>query len=116
MDIKEQIAVMQGFADGKEVEFKAKDASCWRTPNRNTFKPVWNWHEYYYRIKPKPPIKEISWGIYAERDGRLFNEVFEIKSFAERQCKEWNTIAKCENAYRVVKLEISEIQEDATQS
>lgn len=114
MDIKEQIAVMQGFANGKEIEFRAPNEINDRWEKAET--PLWDWYNFEYRIKPEPPIKEISWGIYAERDGRLFNEVFLIKSFAERQCKEWNTIAKCENAYRVVKLEISEIQEDATQS
>lgn len=113
MEIKEQIAVMQGFADGKEVEFKAKDSSCWKTPNRNTFKPVWNWHEYYYRIKPEPPVKEIKWGIYSETNKTIYCELFLQKGFAEHQCKEWNAIAKCENTYRVVKLQLTEIQEDA---
>jgi len=116
VDIKEQIAVMQGFADGKEISYKLKDSSWWKTPNSRTFVPIWNWSDYDYRIKPAPPIKEIRWGIYAEKNERFYNEVFSVKSSAERLCKEWNTIAKCENAYRVVKLEISEIQEDATQS
>ena len=112
MDIKEQIAVMQGFADGKEVEFKEKDSSRWRTP---IYKLTWNWQGFDYRIKPEPPIKEIKWGIYLIKQQRLHHEIFADATIAKQQCKDWNVITRC-NAYRVVKLEISEIQEDPTQS
>ncbi len=48
MNIKDQIAVMQHFADGGEVEERYflqewRDSIC----------PVWNWTGYEYRIKPK---------------------------------------------------------------
>lgn len=113
MDIKEQIAVMQGFADGKEIQYELKDSPRWHTPISKSFAPVWNWQENDYRIKPEPPVKEIKWGIYSETNKTIYCELFLQKGYAERQCKEWNAIAKCENAYRVVKLQLTEIQEDA---
>ena len=68
MDIKEQIAVMQGYADGKEVELKEKGSSHWRTPK---FGLVWNWFQFDYRIKPEPPIKITLWGIVSKKHGVL---------------------------------------------
>lgn len=111
MDIKEQIAVMQGFADGKQIECRVNDSIVWRI----TETPSWSWFQYEYRIKPEPPIKEIRWGIYLIKQQRLHHEIFADATIAKQQCKDWNVITRC-NAYRVVKLEISEIQEDATQS
>lgn len=104
MDIKEQIAVMQGFADGKEVEFKAKDSSCWKTPNRNTFKPVWNWHEYYYRIKPEPPIQVELWGIVNEK-GKV------LQMYQNKQ----DAVNMCSSSFkqRVIKFICNEVPENA---
>lgn len=53
MTLKEQIAVMQGFADGKKVEFRRNDSfstSAWTLNNE----PVWNWGDYNYRLAPDP--------------------------------------------------------------
>lgn len=114
MDIKEQIAVMQGFANGKEIEFRAPNEINDRWEKAET--PLWDWYNFEYRIKPEPPVQAVKWGIYSEKNKAIYGELFLLKHYAERQCKEWNAIAKCENAYRVVKLQLTEIQEDATQS
>jgi len=104
VDIKEQIAVMQGFADGKEVEFKLKSSSCWNTSNRGPFTPVWNWHECEYRIKPEPPIQVEFWGIVSIKENKLI-QAYRTKSDALGMCN------KTRN--RVIKLLCTEVPENA---
>ena len=41
------IKVMQGFVDGKEVQYKLPDSKWPPTDN-----PAWNWFSNEYRIKP----------------------------------------------------------------
>lgn len=53
MEIKEQIAVMQAFAEGKEIESKYTAANDWK-PNSA---PSWNWRDFDYRIKPEPKLR-----------------------------------------------------------
>jgi len=50
--IQEQIAVMQAFADGKEIEFRSNvDDEYWY----DTKEPAWNWCAFTYRVAvPKP--------------------------------------------------------------
>ena len=49
MTIKEQIAVMQAFADGKEVEeLDLRLNGCKWVPTKV---PSWNWDHYNYRVK-----------------------------------------------------------------
>ena len=48
MNIHEQIAIMQAFADGKEIECHLKHANTDWTPIKN---PNWNWAGCDYRIK-----------------------------------------------------------------
>ena len=67
MDIKEQIAVMQGFADGKQIECRTNGSIVWRINEI----PFWNWFQYEYRIKPEPPIKITLWGIVSKKHGVL---------------------------------------------
>lgn len=50
MKIKEQIAVMQAFADGKEIEVCQRGANNWAS----AIEPVWDWFAHDYRIKPEP--------------------------------------------------------------
>lgn len=53
MEIKEQIAVMQAFADGKEIEMSHRNEDAWTsTPN-----PAWNWFSFDYRIKPESKLR-----------------------------------------------------------
>ena len=51
MTIKEMIAVMQAFVNGKKIEYRLRDdiKSTWR----NTSCPCWNWKAFEYRIKPE---------------------------------------------------------------
>jgi len=69
VDIKEQIAVMQGFANGKEIEFRAPNEINDRWEKIET--PLWDWHNFEYRIKPEPPIKITLWGIVSKKHGVL---------------------------------------------
>ena len=48
MNIHEQIAIMQAFADGKEIECHIKHAKTNWSPIKN---PSWNWAGCDYRIK-----------------------------------------------------------------
>ena len=50
MDIHEKIAVMQAFADGKEIEFN------WGGGWQLCPKPAWDWSKLNYRIKPERTI------------------------------------------------------------
>ena len=53
MNIHEQIAVMQAFANGKEIECIPKhDVMDWYTIKN----PQWNWAGCDYRIKPEREI------------------------------------------------------------
>lgn len=49
--IQEQIAVMQAFADGKQVQFSFRE-NKWEDI---ISQPCWNWSENDYRIKPREP-------------------------------------------------------------
>lgn len=51
MDINEKIRIMQAFAQGKPIEFRAKGD----TGNPNwmaSSTPTWNWDTFDYRVKP----------------------------------------------------------------
>lgn len=55
------IEVMQAFVDGEKIEISATDAA----DNRwfGARQPLWNWHQFDYRIAPKPNTKpSIDWG------------------------------------------------------
>lgn len=75
--IEEKIAIMQAFADGKEIEVSLKGENNWKPASV----PVWDWFTDDYRIKPeitlcpytfeelqaemakgKVAVKNISWG------------------------------------------------------
>lgn len=49
---KEMIAVMQAFADGKEIEFYPNfyTNKIWK----DTSNPTWEWHQFDYRVKKAP--------------------------------------------------------------
>ena len=51
--IVQQIAVMQAFANGKQIEFGNADMN----PESYTDikKPTWDWYHYDYRVKKTPP-------------------------------------------------------------
>lgn len=58
MDTQEQIKVMQAFADGKEVQMRAKNSSFgWNAIIDKQYN-AWDWSRYDYRIKPLPVLRE----------------------------------------------------------
>ena len=52
---KEMIEVMQGYADGKEIEV-CNPLGLWETDNN----PYWNWFMRDYRIKPKSKTRPMT--------------------------------------------------------
>ncbi len=56
-DIKKAIAVMQAYVDGEEIEYAKRGipgvgtACSW---DSHDYTPNFDWHNYDYRIKPKP--------------------------------------------------------------
>lgn len=51
MTIKEKIAVMQAYAEGKEIEMCSTDANSVKKWVKDCC-PIWNWQYYDYRVKP----------------------------------------------------------------
>ena len=50
------LEVVQGFKDGKKVEFTAIEDNYW-IPFRDS-KPSWNWNSYDYRLKEEPELDD----------------------------------------------------------
>ena len=52
-DIDEMIEVMQAYKNGEQIEFCYTDEviKVWQDTNG---KPLWNWGDTDYRVKPKP--------------------------------------------------------------
>ena len=83
MNIHEQIAVMQAFANGKEIECLLKHVVMdWDTIKN----PQWNWASCDYRIKPEREItftfteKELkrlqhNWAFF-NQDGELNGAIY----------------------------------------
>ena len=51
MGTNDMIKVMQAFIDGKKIEWSKRDMNDWKPYHTN--KPLWNWHEFEYRVKKK---------------------------------------------------------------
>lgn len=47
---KQAIAVMQGYVDGKTIQYRYDEKQAWTTLTRY---PNWDWTEVEYRIKPE---------------------------------------------------------------
>lgn len=60
MDIKEQIKIMQAFAEGEMIQ--SLNSKGWVDAPR----PLWNWGMVEYRIKPKNQLPK-SWEEYEKR-------------------------------------------------
>ena len=59
-ETKEAIRVMQGFVDGKEVQYLGKKWDSKESFKQDwcfTLSPLWNWEHYDYRIKPTPKLR-----------------------------------------------------------
>lgn len=68
-DIKEKIAVMQAFADGKKIETKSFERNYWA----DTLIPVWNWHCFDYRVKAEEPR---TWEEFCEQNKETEDEYY----------------------------------------
>jgi len=108
MDIKEQIKVMQAFADGRKIEIREGKRSDW-IPCHS---PVWNWFQFDYRISPEPPIKKLLWGLINKRTNEItFGSWQDSEVVAKNTCKKWNDLYP--DTYRAIQLELTEVKEDA---
>ncbi|EHN6902354.1 hypothetical protein KJK83_001030 [Campylobacter jejuni] len=49
--LREKIQVMEAFQKGEKIQsnYKLKDLEYWEDEEN----PVWDWHFYDYRVKPK---------------------------------------------------------------
>ena len=59
-ETKEAIRVMQGFVDGKEVQYLGKKWDSKESFKQDwcfTLSPLWNWEHYDYRIKPTATLR-----------------------------------------------------------
>jgi hypothetical protein len=48
--LREKIQVMDAYERGEAVEYRLLDGETWKTP---IDKPMWNWENANYRVKPK---------------------------------------------------------------
>lgn len=48
-DTEKKIAVMQAYVDGKQIQYKAVDATIWH----DVVEPLWDWSYLDYRVKPE---------------------------------------------------------------
>jgi hypothetical protein len=76
--IQEQIAVMQAFADGKEIEFESAIDHSWYT----TRAPSWNWSYYNYRVAVPKPRTMTRW-FFEDASGNLIPACCSSKKEAE---------------------------------
>lgn len=84
MTTEEMIKVMQGYVDGKDLQYRNKKTGMdWE----DVTNPVWEWYDYEYRIKPEPkyrPLKpeeliELKGKWLKVKEGSLQAMVHEIK-------------------------------------
>lgn len=75
MTTNEMIAVMQAYADGKEIEFRS---AYTKEEYVKCFNATWNWAEFDYRIKhdPKPESEYVPYDNVKEvdRDRWVYNK------------------------------------------
>lgn len=57
MTTQEKIKVMQGFVDGKQIEFTEAERDNWREYPQGSIAPSWNWERNNYRIKPEKTFR-----------------------------------------------------------
>ena len=82
--IDEMLEILQGFKEGKEVQFKTEEMDYWEDAD-----PNWNFSEVKYRLKPEPRAIEIKEGEYIRHhfendyDEHDFNDYFGPAKFVE---------------------------------
>lgn len=84
MTNKEMIEVMQGYEDGKEIEYKRKCDKDWNLCGI----PLWDWLTFDYRIKPEPQyvpydsVEEVDKEkLVTHKNGRLLYRIGGINTF-----------------------------------
>ena len=81
-----QIAVMQGAADAKEIQFRLRgESNRWeKTPDV----PLWNWAYYDYRVKPRKP-RELWINEYSDQwFGRAHDSEEKARAFGRAERKQ----------------------------
>ncbi|ABS44638.1 hypothetical protein JJD26997_0295 [Campylobacter jejuni subsp. doylei 269.97] len=63
--LREQIEVMEAFERGEKIQanYKLKNFEYWE----DTKNPIWDWHFYDYRVKPRVKITEKEFNLIKER-------------------------------------------------
>lgn len=69
--IEEKIAVMQAFADGREIEVKVEGGSEWVKASA----PEWNWLLFDYRVKEEISIPK-SWNEFCKKNDSVVDEYY----------------------------------------
>lgn len=81
MDIKEKIAIMQAYAEGKEIEISEIGENDWSL----SCAPTWDWSSFDYRIKPENPKKERRPYTFDELQSEIAKGKFIVKTIEKRQ-------------------------------
>ena len=71
MTLIEKIEVMKHYESGGNIDFRPTsklDINKWE----ECLCPLWNWHSYEYRIKPKSVELLYEWWYISNIDGRIF--------------------------------------------
>lgn len=56
MTLREKIAVMIAYDEGKAIEWRYASHSSTNDTWNVTNDPVWNWADYDYRVKPEKKV------------------------------------------------------------
>ena len=83
-ETKRAIAVMQAYADGKEIEFRSKQHG-WMLVKE----PGWQWYDFEYRVKPEPFS---CWAVlHAKPYGTEIQkqETVEVSYSTRQECESW---------------------------
>lgn len=92
--IEEQIAVMQHFANGGEVEYYNRNEDIWQLKDMGNF----NWKSVDYRIKEQKQTVNIErWLLSCNETDKHYNLIVETSNI-ENYIFDWS------NAYKKVKL------------
>ena len=76
-DLKEQIEIMTHYLNGGEIECVEKGNDNWEIAT----KPLWNWDDFEYRIKPLKQKVTIEKWLIEENDIKFVVETSDINSW-----------------------------------
>lgn len=85
--VKEMIAVMQAYLDGRKIEAKPNSEKYWNDVGN----PVWDWQTYDYRIAPQEievhVYKNTDYGNYTFEKRKLNNDSVNWKYLGKHTIK-----------------------------